>query len=51
MNPASIFYYHIDMWQYSITGQVPGISVETDLDYIFDPVPVTETENAGANGS
>ena len=40
------FYYHIDMWQYSITGQVPGISVETDLDYIFDPVPVTETENA-----
>ena len=45
------FYYHIDMWQYSITGQVPGISVETDLDYIFDPVPVTQTENAGPNGS
>jgi GH25 family lysozyme M1 (1,4-beta-N-acetylmuramidase) len=26
------------MWQYSLTGQVPGISVETDLDYIFVPV-------------
>ena len=39
------FYYHIDMWQYSITGQVPGISVETDLDYIFDPIPIETTEN------
>ena len=36
------FYYHIDMWQYSLMGEVPGISVETDLDYIFDPIPVAE---------
>ena len=33
------FYYHIDLWQYTLTGSVPGISVETDMDYIFDPVP------------
>lgn len=31
------FYYHIDMWQYSTTAVIPGISVETDLDYIFIP--------------
>ena len=32
------FYYKIDMWQYSSTATVPGISVETDLNYIFDHV-------------
>ena len=31
------FYYHIDMWQYSTTAIIPGITVETDLDYIFKP--------------
>ncbi len=36
------FYYHIDMWQYSLTGTVPGISIETDLDYIFIPVPTPD---------
>lgn len=44
------FYYHIDMWQYALNGIIPGISVETDLDYIFTPVPVpapTETPSAG----
>ena len=40
------FYYHIDMWQYSLTGQVPGISLETDLDYIFVPV-AEEAEEVG----
>ena len=33
------FYYKLDIWQYSLTGQVPGISVETDLDYIFTKIP------------
>ena len=36
------FYYHIDMWQYSLTGTVPGIPIETDLDYMFIPVPQLE---------
>ena len=31
------FYYHIDMWQYSISDTVPGIKVETDMNYIFVP--------------
>ncbi len=33
------FYYHFDLWQYSLTGQIPGISVETDLDFLFIPDP------------
>ena len=33
------FYYKLDIWQYSLTGQVPGISVDTDLDYIFTKIP------------
>ena len=33
------FYYKLDMWQYSLTGQVPGIQVETDLDYFFTKNP------------
>ena len=33
------FYYKLDMWQYSLTGQVPGINMETDLDYIFTKIP------------
>jgi GH25 family lysozyme M1 (1,4-beta-N-acetylmuramidase) len=33
------FYYKLDMWQYSLTGQIPGIQVETDLDYIFTKNP------------
>ncbi len=43
------FYYHIDMWQYSLTGQVPGISVETDLDYIFVPVAEEVEETVSRN--
>ena len=31
------FYYHIDMWQYSATSIIPGIEVETDVNYWFIP--------------
>ena len=31
------FYYHVDMWQYSFTETVPGISVETDMNLWFIP--------------
>ena len=33
------FYYRFDMWQYSLSGSIPGISVETDLDYMFIEKP------------
>ena len=29
------FLYKIDYWQYSISGSVPGVPTEVDLDYIF----------------
>lgn len=29
------FYYHFDMWQYSHTGQVPGIEGNVDLNLFF----------------
>lgn len=32
------FLYKIDMWQYSISSTLPGISTEVDLNYIFVPV-------------
>ena len=35
------FYYHIDFWQYSATEQVPGIPVETDMNYIFTPKEIS----------
>lgn len=35
------FYYHIDMWQYDLAGKVPGIGVETDLNYMFVPAGQT----------
>ena len=38
------FYYRIDQWQYSLTAQIPGISMETDLEYIFTAVPQEEVE-------
>lgn len=31
------FYYHIDYWQYSSSEIIPGIKVETDVNYIFIP--------------
>ena len=40
------FYYHIDQWQYSLTGQIPGISMETDLDYIFTAIPEGTSEDS-----
>lgn len=42
------FYYRFDIWQYSLTGQIPGISVETDLDYWFVPLPAEPTEEKSA---
>ena len=38
------FYYKLDMWQYSLTGTVPGIGMETDLDYIFTKIPEPNIE-------
>ena len=32
------FLYSIDIWQYSISESLPGISTEVDMDYIFTPV-------------
>lgn len=29
------FYYHFDMWQYTFTGVVPGISTDVDLNLSF----------------
>lgn len=29
------FYYRVDMWQYSFTGQVDGVPGEVDLDMLF----------------
>ena len=39
------FYYAADMWQYSFTETVPGIGVETDMNFRFVPkyVPPEET--------
>lgn len=31
------FYYNFDMWQYSSTGTVPGISGSVDMDLYFIP--------------
>lgn len=33
------FYYAADMWQYSFTEQVPGISEPVDMNLLFIPVP------------
>lgn len=31
------FLYHLDIWQYSISGTLPGIPTEVDFDYFFLP--------------
>ena len=42
------FYYAVDMWQYSFTENVKGISVETDMNLWFIPKAVEpELETAG----
>ena len=38
------FYYAVDMWQYSFTEQVPGITGETDMNLMF--IPLETDENA-----
>lgn len=35
--PVPSLYYHFDMWQYSASGSVPGISGDVDLDICFAP--------------
>lgn len=39
------FYYEVDMWQYSFTETVPGISGQADMNLIFYPVPQAETDS------
>ena len=39
------FYYHVDMWQYSFTETVPGISVETDMNLWLVPKEETVSSN------
>ena len=36
------FYYAVDMWQYSFTEQVPGISEPTDMNLMFIPLETDE---------
>ena len=38
------FYYAVDMWQYSFTEQVPGVTGETDMNLMF--IPLETDENA-----
>ena len=37
LGPYPDFYYAHDIWQYSISGSVPGISTPVDLDMMFVP--------------
>ncbi len=46
-SPFPNFYYACDMWQYSFTEQVSGISGGTDMNLWFIP---RETEDASASG-
>jgi len=39
LGDAPDFYYEHRFWQYSITGQVPGIAADVDLDLWFIPAP------------
>jgi len=38
------FQYHFEMWQYSGTGSVPGISLPVDLNICFAEYPITADE-------
>ena len=38
------FYYSHAMWQYTFTGQVPGIPADVDLDLYFTPAAAQTTE-------
>lgn len=42
------FYYAADMWQYSFSEQVPGISEPVDMNLLFIPVPETTEEGESA---
>ena len=42
------FYYEHSIWQYSVTGSVPGIDGDVDLDVMYMPVPAAEDASASA---
>jgi len=35
------FYYAMDMWQYSFSAEIPGISTPTDMNLIFTPTGIS----------
>lgn len=41
------FYYASDMWQYSFTSTIPGISEPTDMNLRFVPLPGAVPEDGG----
>lgn len=43
-SPFPNFYYAVDMWQYSFTEQIPGISTETDMNLYFIPRAAEDAE-------
>ena len=42
------FYYAVDIWQYSFTESIPGISGEADMNLMFFPVEPAETPETAA---
>lgn len=43
-SPFPNFYYAVDMWQYSFSEQIPGISEPTDMNLMF--LPLNSQDNA-----
>ena len=48
---APDFYYKHTMWQYSFTGTVNGIAGGTDLNLMFEEVPVSVSESPSPSAS
>ena len=42
------FYYASDIWQYTFTAAIPGISTETDMDMLFVPKAAEPAEPAAS---
>ena len=42
------FYYEHSIWQYSVTGSVPGIEGDVDLDVLYVPVTAEDASAAAA---
>ena len=38
------FYYAVDLWQYSFTEEIPGVSVPADMNMMFIPVAAEESD-------